>query len=174
MIATTSSILSRAIRSPSNIWALFLALSRSKRDLLKTTSFLCSIKSCRYSFKSRLLGRLLTTARKLIPKELSRAVCLYRLFITMSERIPFLRSITILIPFLSDSSLRSLIPSTFFSLTRAAIFFNNFDLFKAKGISVITKDSNPLDFCSVLNFALILILPRPELYASLRPLRPYI
>ena len=56
-------------------------------------------------------------AKVLKPKELSIFVSLYNCLLTVSGSTPFLSSITTLIPSLLDSSLKSLIPSIFLSLT---------------------------------------------------------
>ena len=72
-------------------------------------------------------------------------------------------SITTRIPSLSDSSLRSVIPTIFLSLTRSAIFSTKFALLHWYGNSVITTLSFPVFEDSMCARALILILPRPVL-----------
>ena len=80
------------------------------------------------SFRLRILGLLLTIARVLNPKELSIVVNLYNCLLTVSGSTAFLSSITTLIPSLLDSSLISLIPSIFLSLTSWAILSMRLDL----------------------------------------------
>ena len=69
------------------------------------------------SFKFKIFGLLLTIAKVLKPKELSIFVNLYNCLLIVSGSIPFLNSITTRIPSLLDSSLISLMPSIFLSLT---------------------------------------------------------
>ena len=69
------------------------------------------------SFKFKIFGLLLTIAKVLKPKELSIFVNLYSCLLIVSGSTPFLNSITTRIPSLFDSSLISLMPSIFLSLT---------------------------------------------------------
>ena len=71
----------------------------------------------------------MTKANIIIPNVFCKSVYLYKLFNTNSLSSPFLISITILIPSLSDSSLKSEIPVIFLFLTNSAIFSINLDLF---------------------------------------------
>ena len=81
------------------------------------------------SFKFKIFGFPFTIAKVLNPNELSILVSLYSCLLTVSGSTPFLNSITTLIPSLLDSSLKSLIPSIFLSLTSCAIFSISRDLF---------------------------------------------
>ena len=81
---------------------------------------------------------------------------------------------TILIPSRSDSSLKSLIPSTFLSFTRSAIFIIRLLLFTIYGISVTIILSLPDFVVSSVNFDLTVILPLPVEKASLIPFLPKI
>jgi len=65
-------------------------------------------------------------ARRMIPKDVSICVNLYRLLRTTMAMASRLISMTILIPSLSDSSLISDIPSIFLARTSPAIFSNSF------------------------------------------------
>ena len=69
------------------------------------------------SFKFKILGLLLTIAKVLKPNELSILVNLYNCLLIVSGSTDFLNSITTRIPSLLDSSLISLMPSIFLSLT---------------------------------------------------------
>ena len=69
------------------------------------------------SFKFKIFGLLFTIAKVLKPNELSILVSLYNCLLIVSGSTAFLNSITTLIPSLLDSSLISLIPSIFLSLT---------------------------------------------------------
>ena len=85
-----------------------------------------------------------------------------------------LNSIHTLIPLLSDSSLKSVIPSIFLSLASSAIFCISFALLTMYGSSVTTILFLPFAIGSMSVTALTLILPRPVLYASLIPIFPII
>ena len=76
---------------------------------------------------------------------------------------PFLKSIATLIPSLLDSSLISLIPSIFFSLTNCAILSFSTALFTWYGIEVITNLSLPFFKLSTDTSPLILNEPLPLL-----------
>ena len=69
------------------------------------------------SFKFKIFGLFSTIANVLNPKELSMFVNLYNCLLTVSGSTPFRSSITTRIPSLLDSSLKSLMPSIFLSLT---------------------------------------------------------
>ena len=81
-------------------------------------------------------------------------------------------SMHILIPCLSDSSLKSVIPSIFLSLTSSAIFWIRFALLTIYGISDTIIRLLPLGIASMSVTARTLILPRPVRYASSIPLFP--
>ena len=130
-----SSMLAMATIKPSTIWPLSLAFLSSNFVLFKTTSFLCFKNSWRISFRLSTLGWPSTKTVKFIPNDCSSWVCAKRLFSKTSTDSPFFTSITILSPSLSLSSLISLIPSIFFSLTSSAIFSRVLALFTMKGIS---------------------------------------
>ena len=66
--ATTSSRLSRAIFNPSNRWARSSAFFKSYRVRRMMISLRWMTNSSRSSFRVQSWGRLLTTARKLMPK----------------------------------------------------------------------------------------------------------
>ena len=85
-------------------------------------------------------------------------MCLYNWFSTISGFAAVFNFITILIPSLSDSSLKSEIPVIFLSLTNSAIFINRFDLFTWYGISV-TMIVLRLPVSSMWLFALNFIFP---------------
>ena len=72
-------------------------------------------------------------------------------------------SITILIPFLLLSSLKSEIPSNFFSLTSSAILSTNLALFTWYGISVTTICCLPFGNSSITALDLTFTLPLPVL-----------
>ena len=86
---------------------------------------------------------------------------LYSEFKTNSDSSPFFNSITTLIPSLSDSSLKSDIPTIFFSFTKLAIFSIKEALFNWYGISFIIKLSLPFFPSSISIFPLTLTLPLP-------------
>ena len=69
------------------------------------------------SFKFSIFGLLSTIAKVLNPNELSMLVNLYNCLLTVSGSTPFLNSITTLCLPYWNSSLKSLIPSIFLSLT---------------------------------------------------------
>jgi len=97
--------------------ALSSAFCKSNFVFLITTSSLKVRKFSKNSFKLQVLGFPSTIAKVLKPKELSIDVFLYSCLLIVSGSTPFLKSIATLIPSLFDSSLISLIPSIFFSLT---------------------------------------------------------
>ena len=114
--------------NPTSIWALSSAFCKSYLVFLITTSSLNFKKFSKKSFSPHVLGLLSTIARLLNPNELSIDVYLYNCLLTVSGSTFLLRSIATLIPSLLDSSLISLIPSIFFSLTNCAICSFKFDL----------------------------------------------
>ncbi len=71
IIEITSSILAIDTINPSTIWPLSLAFLRSYFVLLIITSFLCSIKASRISFKLTSFGWPFDKTVKLIPKDCS-------------------------------------------------------------------------------------------------------
>ena len=94
-----------------------------------TTSSLNFKKFSKKSFKLQVFGLLSTIAKVLKPNELSMDVYLYNCLLIVSGSTLDLKSIATLIPSLLDSSLISLIPSIFFSLTNSAILSFKTDLF---------------------------------------------
>ena len=95
------------------------------------------MKHSRASFIVSCLGLNLSRASKITPKLLSSAVSLKSLFIVTLSISPNLSSTIILVSSV-DSSLRSLTPSSTFSLTRSAILVTNVARFTLYGIWVIT------------------------------------
>ena len=93
------------------------AFFKSNFTLLITVSSLNFKNSEMKSLRFKIFGLLSTIAKVLNPNELSIFVSLYNCRLTVSGSIPFLISITTLIPSLLDSSLKSLTPSIFLSLT---------------------------------------------------------
>ena len=125
----TSSILSEAIIKPSSIWHLSSAFFNSNFVLLTTTSCLCSTKYLIICFRLSVLGLPFTRHTLLTLNDDWSCEYLYSLFKTIFGIASLFRTKTILIPFLSDSSLIVEIPSTFLSLTKSATFFIKSDLF---------------------------------------------
>ena len=117
IILIISSIFSTAVANPIKICARSSAFFKSNFTLLITVSSLNFKNSEINSLRFKIFGFLLTMARVLKPKELSIFVNLYSCLLTVSGSIAFLNSITTLIPSLLDSSLKSLMPSIFLSLT---------------------------------------------------------
>ena len=152
---------------PINIWALSSAFCRSNFVFFITTSSLNDKKFDKNSFKLHVWGFPSTIARVLNPNELSICVFLYNCLLIVSGSTPFLKSIETLIPSLLDSSLISLIPSIFFSLTNWAILSFKTDLFTWYGIEVITSLSFPFFKLSIEISPLILNEPLPLLYPCL-------
>ena len=122
------SISSRAFLRPSRICALCSASDNSKVVLLIITSRLKSKKCPNTCLMFIILGTPFTRANIITPNVSCICVNLYRLLRIISAIASLLHSTTILFPSLSDSSLRSEIPSSFFSLTRSAIFSTRFAL----------------------------------------------
>ena len=122
------SIFSTLTDKPINIWALSSDLIKSYLVFLITTSCLNFRKLSKNSFKLHVFGLLSTIAKVLKPNELSIDVYLNNWRFTVSGSIFLLKSIATLIPSLLDSSLISLTPSIFLSLTNSAIFSFNEDL----------------------------------------------
>ena len=81
-------------------------------------------------------------------------------------------SMTMRIPWRSDSSRRSVIPSTRFSFTSSAIFSISLALFTRYGSSVTTMRLLPFGRVSMSDTARTRILPRPVRYASSIPALP--
>ena len=155
MISITSSIFAIATINPSTTCPLSFACLNSNNDLFVTTVFLCSRKIFRSSSKLHNFGLPSTRTTLLIPKTCSNCEFLNKLLRTTSGTSPFFNSITALIPSLSDSSLISPIPSSFFSFTSSAILSSIRALFTMNGISVITIASLPPFICSNDVFALV-------------------
>ena len=128
IILITLSIFSTLTDKPINIWALSSAFFKSYLVFLTTTSSLNFKKFSKKSLRLQVFGLLSTIARLLNPNELSIEVNLYNCRLTVSGSTFLLRSIATLNPSLLDSSLISLIPSIFFSLTNSAIFSFRLDL----------------------------------------------
>ena len=143
--------------------ALSSAFCKSCLVFLITTSSLKFKKCVRKSFRLHVSGLPSTIANVLKPKELSIWVFLYSCLFTVSGSTPFLKSIDTLIPSLLDSSLISLIPSIFFSLTSWAILSFKTDLLTWYGIEVITSLSLPFFKLSIAISPLILNEPLPLL-----------
>ena len=167
IILITLSIFSTLVDSPINIWALSSAFFKSNLVFLITTSSLKVKKLDKKSFKLHVWGFPSTIAKVLKPNELSIWVFLYNCLFIVSGSTPFLKSIATLIPSLLDSSLISLIPSIFFSLTNWAILSFKTDLFTWYGIEVITSLSRPFFCCSIEISPLILNDPLPVSYTHL-------
>ena len=167
--AITSSILSEAIIKPSNICALSSAFLSSNLDLLITTSCRWSTKWTIKSFKFKTTGLPFTKAMLLTENEVCKDVYLNNLFKTTLGIASLLISYTILIPFLSDSSLISEIPTNLPSFTKAAVFCIISALFTWYGISVTIIASLFSLISSIVAFALITILPFPSWKAFFTP-----
>ena len=120
--AITSSMLSEAMIKPSRICARSSAFLSSYFVLLTTTSCLKSTKYPIICLRFNSCGLPLTKLILFTENELCRAEYLYSLFKTTFGIASRFNSTTMRIPFLSDSSLRSDIPSIFLSLTSSAIF----------------------------------------------------
>ena len=132
IIFITLSKFSTEIDSPIKIWALSSAFFKSNLVFFITTSSL-NFKNCsKKSLRLQVFGLSLTIARVLNPKELSTDVYLKSCLLIVSGSTPDLKSIATLIPSLFDSSLISLIPSIFFSLTNWAILSFKTDLLTYK------------------------------------------
>ena len=86
----------------------------------------------------------------------------------------FRSSIQIRIPSLSDSSLRSVMPSILFSFTSSAIFSINLALLTIYGSSVTIILLLPFAIVSIFVTLRTFILPRPVRYASSVPRVPRI
>ena len=168
------STLETAIAKPISTCALSLALSRSNLVRPVITSSLNSTKEEMNSLIFINFGLPLVKARELTPYELCKDENLYNLFSTTCEITPFFNSTTTLTPCLSDSSLKSLMPSIFLSLTNSAIFSSNNDLFTWYGISEKTIDSRSFLNSSISYFACTTIEPRPDFCDSLIPFVPKI
>ena len=108
---------STAVANPIRICALSSAFFRSNLTLLITVSSLNFRNSEINSFRFKILGLLFTIASVLNPNELSMFVNLNNCLLIVSGSVPLRNSITTRIPSLFDSSLISLIPSIFLSLT---------------------------------------------------------
>ena len=163
IILITLSIFSTDTDKPIKIWALSSAFFKSNFVLLITTSSLNERKFSKNSFKLQVLGFLSTIANVLKLKELSIDVYLNNCLLTVSGSTFDLKSIATRTPSRLDSSLISLIPSIFLSLTSSAILSFKTDLFTWYGIEVITKRSLPFFCCSIFISPLILKEPLPDL-----------
>ena len=128
IIFITLSKFSTLTISPINVCAFSSALFRSNFVFLITTSSLNFKKFSKKSLRLQFFGFLSTIANVLKPKELSIDVYLNNCLLTVSGSTFLLKSIETLIPSLFDSSLMSLMPSIFFSLTSSAILSFKLDL----------------------------------------------
>ena len=128
IILMTLSKFSTDTDNPINIWALSSAFFKSYLVFLITTSSLNFKKFSKKSLRLQFFGFLSTIANVLKPKELSIDVYLNNCLLTVSGSTFLLKSIETLMPSLFDSSLMSLIPSIFFSLTSSAILSFKLDL----------------------------------------------
>ena len=106
------------------------------------------------------------------PKVSCNWVCFNNWFKTTLAFTSRRNSITIRIPLRSDSSRRSVMPSTRFSFTNSAIFSMRRALFTRYGISVTMIRLLPFGIVSMLETARTRILPRPVRYASSIPALP--
>ena len=113
-------------------------------------------------------------ASMITPNVDCRAVCLYRLLRTVKTRASRLISMTMRMPWRSDSSRRSAMPSSFRSDTSSAIFATSVALFTAYGSSSMMMRSRPLGACSNVWRARTTIRPCPVAYAALMPAVPMI
>lgn len=129
IVLITSSRLSRAISSPSKICALSSDFLSSNSVLFIITVNLCLTYSSINLNRFNVRGTPSTSASIIIPNVSSSWVFLYKRFTIILGSTSFLISITTLIPLLSDSSLKSVIPSIFLSLTSSTIFSISLDLF---------------------------------------------
>ena len=173
MMVITSSIFAIATIKPSTIWPLSFAFFKSYLVLFVMMSFLCLTKASSISLRLTSFGCPSTNTVKLIPNDCSNWVWAKRLFSKTSTESPFRTSMTTLRPSLSDSSLISVMPSIFLSLTSSAIFSSILALLTMKGISLIINDCLP-DFSSssIEVLDLVWIIPLPVLYASYIPALP--
>ena len=114
-----------------------LALFKSKIVLFVTTSSLNSINANNISLKFICSGLPLLSASIFELNVVWRSVCLYNWFKIIFESTSFLSSMTTLTPFLSDSSLKSEIPSIILFFAVSAILSINLDLLTWYGISWI-------------------------------------
>ena len=158
------------------MWALLRALFKRNLVLLVTTSNLKLINAFNISSKPICFGLPWSKASIFTGKLVCNLVCLHNWLRTTSPCESLLISTTILIPFLSDSSLKSDIPSIVLSLTNSPIFSKTKALLTWKGISVIIITSLsaflPVRIISALDR--IITLPLPVLKASLIPDLPII
>ena len=129
IIFITLSIFSTLTDNPIKIWTRSSAFFKSYLVFFITTSSRNFKKFSKKSFKLQVFGLLSTIAKVLKPNELSMDVYLYNCLLIVSGSTLDLKSIATLIPSLLDSSLISLIPSIFFSLTNSAILSFKTDLF---------------------------------------------
>ena len=116
------SMSSKTFDKPKRRCCLFLDLSKSYFVLLRTTSTWCFKYNRKISLRFNNFGWPLSKAIILKLKDCWSCVCLYKLLRVTNAFASFFSSITMRIPFLFDSSLRSVIPSITLSLTSVAIF----------------------------------------------------
>mmetsp|Transcript_12547 Transcript_12547/g.28634 ORF Transcript_12547/g.28634 Transcript_12547/m.28634 type:complete len:244 (-) Transcript_12547:989-1720(-) len=137
-ISITSSVYSSASSSPSTMCARLSTLSSWNAVLFRIVWKRKSRKQSRASRSVNLWGTvpLPKSARKLPLNDVWRDVFFRRLFCTTVAIASRLSSITTRIPFLSLSSRRSAMPSSFFSLTRDAIRSSSAPLLTWYGSSV--------------------------------------
>ena len=115
-------MLSDAIIKPSKICALSSAFFNSYWVRLTTTTCLKSTKLEIRLLRFNNSGRPSTRHMLFTENEVCKDVYLYSLFNTTFAMASRFISKTIRIPFLSDSSLKSEMPSIFLSLTKSAVF----------------------------------------------------
>ena len=144
------------------------ALPRSNSVRRTITSWRCAMKCSSTSRigmtfgTSRLEIGSGTSASMITPNVLCIVVCLYSWFSTTRGMASRLSSITTRMPSRSDSSRRSLMPSSFLSRTSSAICSTSRALFTWYGSSVTTIcDLFPFSFSSIAARARMTILPRP-------------
>jgi len=164
----TASRFVNAVLNPSRICARCFA--RFNSNWLRSL-----IISNRWSRKTRsdclrlsMRGSPSTRANMIILKVFCIGVRLYNSPRTISGSAVLINSITIRIPWRSDSSLKSANPSIFPSLAKSAIRPMSEDLFVRKGSSVTTIRCLPLLISSICARARIWIRPRPRPYADFR------
>ena len=166
--STILSILFSAISNPRTISSLSSAFLKSNSDLFLTTILLYLTYSLIISNRFITLGWFPTSASIFASKLVSTFVNLYNLFNVNLGSTPFFNSITTRTFPLADSSLKSDISGSFFSVAIFAMVLTSSALLTMYGISVRIIDVFPL-CSSVVVLALIIILPFPFLYMSFIP-----
>ena len=131
----TSSIRSCAFTSPSRIWALDSAFSRSKTALLSMISSLCSTYVCSITGRESRTGLPSSIPIILAEYDSCNLLDLNSWFSTACGSELFFTSITTRIPSFDDSSRMSLIPVTASFDTNSAIWTSMSDFLTWYGIS---------------------------------------